>query len=70
MGGVLFVFFDAFVSRNYDQHSVALPTERSEGGSREPVRCRWQEERPERVAAVGVQRWRAVDKAHTGHRNS
>ena len=25
--------------------------------------------RPERVAAVGVQRRRAVAKAHTGHRN-
>ena len=26
-------------------------------------------ERPERVAAVGVQRSRTVGKAHTGHRN-
>ena len=29
----------------------------------------WREERPERVAAVGVQRRRTVAKAHTGHRN-
>ena len=32
-------------------------------------RRRWREERPERVAAVGVQRSRTVGKAHTGHRN-
>ncbi len=29
----------------------------------------WREERPERVAAVGVQRRRLVAKAHTGYRN-
>ena len=29
----------------------------------------WREERPERVAAVCVQRRRAVAKAHTGNRN-
>ena len=28
-------------------------------------RCRWQMERPERVAAVGVQRSRSDGKAHT-----
>ena len=32
-------------------------------------RCRWQIKRPERVAAVGVQRSRSVGKAHTGYRN-
>ena len=29
----------------------------------------WRKKRPERVAAVGVQRSRTVGKAHTGHRN-
>ena len=32
-------------------------------------RCLWQMKRPERVAAVCVQRRRTVAKAHTGHRN-
>ena len=32
-------------------------------------RCRRQIKRPERVAAVGVQRSRSVGKAHTGYRN-
>ena len=32
-------------------------------------RCRWQMKRPERVAAVGVQRSRTDGKAHTGHPN-
>ena len=32
-------------------------------------RCRGQEERPERVAAVGGQRSRTVGKATAGHRN-
>ena len=32
-------------------------------------RCLWQMKRPERVAAVCVQRRRSVVKAHTGHRN-
>ena len=32
-------------------------------------RRQWREERPERVAAVCVQRRRTVAKAHTGHRN-
>ena len=29
----------------------------------------WREERPERVAGVGVQRSRTVGKAHTGYPN-
>ena len=33
-------------------------------------RCRWQIQRPERVAAVCMQRSHIVGKAHTGHRNS
>ena len=40
------------------------------GGRERGERCRWQMKRPERVAAVGVQRSCAVGKAHTGHRNS
>ena len=32
-------------------------------------RCQRQIQRPERVAAVGVQRRRSVAKAHTGYRN-
>ena len=32
-------------------------------------RCRWQMKRPERVAAVGERRSRAVGKEITGHRN-
>ena len=32
-------------------------------------RCLWQMKRPERVAAVGERRSRAVGKESTGHRN-
>jgi len=41
-----------------DQQSVALPTERSEGGRERRERRRGREERPERVAAVGEGRRR------------
>ena len=42
--------------------------ERSSLGERGD-RCQWQIKEAERVAAVGVQRRRAVAEAHTGHRN-
>ena len=42
--------------------------ERSSLGERGD-RCQWQMKGAERVAAVGVQRRRAVAEAHTGHRN-
>ena len=45
-----------------DQQSVALPTERSEGGRERWERCRWQMKRPERVAAVGEGRRGSVPK--------
>jgi len=56
--------------RSADYQSIVLPTARSEGGREQGERCRWQMKRPERVAAVGVQRRRTVGKAHAGHRNS
>ena len=51
-------------------HRGRNPVNDHRAGDGERADCRlWREEEGERVAAVGVQRRRAVAKAHTGHRN-
>ena len=66
-------FFSLFARCRTRTHSSGtvrwtVPATSSETGERRE-RCRGQMKRPERVAAVGVQRRRAVAEAHTGHRN-
>jgi len=53
-----------------DQQIGPLPTERSEGGRERGERCRWQEERPERVAAVEKIEDLRKPEDFFGHRNS
>ena len=69
-GGVFFAIIDAFASMIYDHQSVALPTERGEGGRERPDRRRGRKQGGERVAAVGVQRRRTKTIATFGHRKS
>ena len=66
----LLAFFGAPAPKNCKLAALAIPTERSEGGRERGERRRGQEERPERVAAVGERGSRSVGNEVTGHRNS
>ena len=62
------VFFFGCGSMLRSCHFGYESDERSSLGKR-GERRRWREERPERSAAVGVQRSRFIGKAHTGLQN-
>ena len=49
--------------------SIAIPTERGEGGRERWERCRWQMKRPERVAAVDKIEDQREPEDFIGHRN-